>query len=497
MKKIIILAILSLFSTVGCVKNQEFAIIYTTSNGEKINIREDHVIISHTFDNGIGKIVLKSDRQEMIRGVLDGEVVSDVIILPFGINALSIQGFSHCTNLAEITIPDGVTEIGESAFYNCTSLTSVTIPDSVTKIVDRAFSGCTSLTSVTIPDSVTSIRECAFDGCTSLTSITIPDSVTKIGDWAFDGCTSLTSVTIPDSVTEIGYGAFRDCTGELIINSKIVETDHSSDNSPHKNDWLSGAKFTELTIGNNVTKIVNWAFDGCTSLTSVTIPDSITEIGEAAFYNCTSLTSVTIPDSVTKIGDWAFQDCTSLTSVTIPDSVTSIGDMAFYNCTSLKEIYYTGDLSAWCKIDFGDDDANPMNNGAKLYLNGVGLTEASIPSDITAIKNYTFVGCSSLSSITLHNRITSIGDSAFYGCTSLTSITIPDSVTKIGDWAFNGCTSLKVVYCKPTTPPRVHGSFFNNASDRKIYVPRESVDKYMAVYEWIDYYADDIVDYDF
>ena len=38
--------------------------------------------------------------------------------------------------------------------------------------------------------------------------------------------------------------------------------------------------------------------------------------------------------------------------------------------------------------------------------------------------------------------VTSIGRSAFIGCDSLTSITIPDSVTSIGIWAFQGCGKL-------------------------------------------------------
>ncbi len=160
-----------------------------------------------------------------------------------------------------------------------------------------------------------------------------------------------------------------------------------------------------------------------------------------------------------------------------------------------------------------------MHNGAKLYLNGVELTEVTIPSDMTEIK-YTFTGCTSLKSVTFHKRVTSIGERAFYKCTSLTSVTIPDSVTEIGDEAFRYCTSLtsvtipdsvteiewcafydcsslKEVYCKPTTPPS-GGSymFYNNASGRKIYVPRASVDAYKAAQYWSDY-ADDIEPYDF
>jgi hypothetical protein len=38
--------------------------------------------------------------------------------------------------------------------------------------------------------------------------------------------------------------------------------------------------------------------------------------------------------------------------------------------------------------------------------------------------------------------VTAIGDFAFYGCSSLTGITIPNSVTAIGDEAFYDCDSL-------------------------------------------------------
>jgi hypothetical protein len=64
------------------------------------------------------------------------------------------------------------------------------------------------------------------------------------------------------------------------------------------------------------------------------------------------------------------------------------------------------------------------------------------PVDVAGIADYTFVGCRSLTSITIGNGVTSIGVSSFYGCRSLTSITIPDGVTSIGANAFHSCTSL-------------------------------------------------------
>ena len=270
----------------------------------------------------------------------------------------------------------------------------VTIPSEldgylVARISDSAFFGCDSLTSITIPDGVTSIGEFAFYGCDSLTSITIPDGVTSIGTHAFSGCSSLTSITIPDGVTSIGTYAFSDCS----------------------------------------------------SLTSITIPDGVTSIGEFAFYGCDSLTSITIPDGVTSIGQYAFSSCDSLTSITIPDGVTSIGNGAFHYCQKLKRVYIT-DLSAWCKIDFIGFDANPLSNGADLYLNNKLVTDLVFPDGVTSIGDYAFSGCDSLTSITIPDGVTSVGTEAFSSCNSLTSITIPDSVTSIGYRAFRYCTSL-------------------------------------------------------
>ena len=50
-------------------------------------------------------------------------------------------------------------------------------------------------------------------------------------------------------------------------------------------------------------------------------------------------TEITIPEGVTRIGDYAFSGCSSLTSITIPNSVTSIGESVFSNCNNLKTIY--------------------------------------------------------------------------------------------------------------------------------------------------------------
>ncbi len=225
------------------------------------------------------------------------------------------------------------------------------------------------------------------------------------------------------------------------------------------NEWNETTGEGVITFDGEVTSIGEDAFYNCDSIVSVSIPDSVTSIGVCAFGVCRNLTDFTIPDRVVSIGDNAFYFCTSLANITIPDSVTSIGEFSFYNCSK--------------------------------------LTSAIIGESVTSIRKASFGNCWKLASITIPDSVTSIGESAFYYCSNLASINIPNSVTSIGNRAFSYCSSLAEVYCKPTTPPAGDSSMFEiNASERKIYVPAESIEAYKTADGWSDY-ADDIIAYDF
>ena len=77
---------------------------------------------------------------------------------------------------------------------------------------------------------------------------------------------------------------------------------------------------------------------------------------------------------VKTIGENAFKDCYACKSITIPSSVICIGGGTFRDCSNLKEVHIT-DINAWKDIDFEGYYANPLYCGAKLYLNGVEVTD--------------------------------------------------------------------------------------------------------------------------
>ena len=139
----------------------------------------------------------------------------------------------------------------------------------------------------------------------------------------------------------------------------------------------------------------------------------------------------------------------------------------------------------------------PFSIGREVFYDCDNLKTIIIPNGVTSIGYYAFAYCDNLTSVTIPDSVTSIGDYAFAFCECLTSIEIPNSVTSIEYGAFAYCSSLASVYVKPTTPPTLDSySFDKNASGRKIYVPRASLNAYKTAEGWRKY-ADAIEPYDF
>ena len=314
-----------------------------------------------------------------------------------------------------------VTGIGPEAFGAPSKLSSITIPNSVTYIGGSAFAGC-GLSSITIPNSVTSIGGSAFAGC-EISSITIPNSVTYIGGSAFDGCKNLSTIIIGNGITFIGSGAF--------YNINPVSSVHISD----LESWCKIKMFKDSFY------YTHKIFLNGVEIRNLEIPNSVTRIENYVFYACNSLTSVTIPNSVTAIGENAFRYCKNLTSISIGNGLTKIEESAFYGCDALTSVHIS-DLESWCKIEFKD---NPLWYAQHLYMNGVKIKDLIIPNGVTSIGKYVFSNCKDITSVTIPNSVTSIGEWTFADCSNLAYINIGTGLTSIENEVFHNCESLSVI----------------------------------------------------
>lgn len=158
--------------------------------------------------------------------------------------------------------------------------------------------------------------------------------------------------------------------------------------------------------------------------------------------------------AVTSIAAQAFSGCTDISSVTIPTSIINIDPQAFCGCSNLSfvmvnegnPIYETRDF---CAAVIRKEDNTLI----------VGAANSDIPSSVTAIGDYAFMGRVGLSSITLPEGVVSIGAYAFADCVNLLAINHPSSLKSVGENAFSGCSKLQKgtldLFTQPQTPTKV------------------------------------------
>lgn len=240
--------------------------------------------------------------------------LSDTTITSIPENAFwpAIDSGSQCEAISAVKLPTTVTSIGKNAFAYCSNMTTITGYTQVTSLGDGAFEFCSSLTSFTIPSGLTSKKVPAslLYGCGNITSISIPSGFTEIGDSAFFNA-GLTSVTIPSSVTTIDRLAFNYC------------------------------KFTTFTVPSSVTTLGEYFMSNNKSLISVTIPNnSISKIPDYAFEGCSALTTVNYYDNITEIGKQAFEECTSLTSFRVKTNVRKVGYCFLWKSGNINTITF-------------------------------------------------------------------------------------------------------------------------------------------------------------
>lgn len=273
--------------------------------------------------------------------------------------------------------------------------TEVKIPSSINnlkviEIADEAFMNNTKITKVKATNNIVTIGDRVFFGCTSLKEVKAIKSVTSMGESVFEGCTSLTDVTIPDTVVNIPARTFYGCSSlkdaEAHKNLKGVSPDALTGTA-----WEESQPDGALAFGR-----ICYGYKG--NVTNLVIPEGVSIIEPYAFLGCEQIKSVEFGPDVEEIGLYAFQNCVNLETMVCSSAVSIIKAGAFKGCSSLKE------------ADFSE-------------------------CTISTIGYESFAGCTSLTSVKLHETLSDIGVRAFEG-TAIKTIELGKNVNSIGKDVF-------------------------------------------------------------
>ncbi|RXE74439.1 leucine-rich repeat domain-containing protein [Muribaculaceae bacterium Isolate-013 (NCI)] len=299
-------------------------------------------------------------------------------------------------------------------------------------------------TSVTLDGetfAVTEIGSLAFSEVRGISSFKVPEGITAIGDAAF-WSSSLESIEIPPSVTAIGESAFEECKS-----------------------------LKEFTLPATVTSVGSDMFYGCASLESVTLPEGLAAIPDNFLAGCVILKEVTIPSTVREFGEFSLSECSTLTTTNIPEGTTKLGRFAFAKCPLLT------------RLDV-PETVTEMGHGV-FYETG--LTEASLPENITVIPDGTFQCCTDLEEFVVGPNVTEIETQAFYWCFKLKKIVFGEKVATLGTELFKGDDAIAEVIClgaEPATGAEFPQAVYDNAT---LTVPEGAAEAYRNAPGWKEF----------
>lgn len=398
--------------------------------------------------------------------------------------------FYNCTSLETLVLPQNLSYVPDYLATNCSKLENVTIPPRVTRIGTSAFSGCTSLDDVVLPETCTQIYSSAFQN-SGLTHIELPEATTSIGTYAFSG-TKLTDVLIPRNVTSISDNAFS----SIDTLESVVFEEGGKDVKLQSYAFANDQRLKDFDGNGRITYIGNNAFNNDRRLEEYVIDPKVTEVRGYAFYNDINMKRLEIAASpnntALKVDNgnngYAFGKLTGLEElvvdrdltssytrtdefyginpnvhITIGEHVNNLDNMLVSVFTEDTEITFEGENDftvttraanrstdvKWSELkgDFYVDPQgvvyklNKNDNTASLFYIPKGITEYTVPAEVTSVAGQTY----SLTKVESY-----VGRSA----DDLTALVFEDpSKVTIPQFAFTGCSSLQTINGKPELYP--------------------------------------------
>ena len=258
------------------------------------------------------------------------------------------------------------------------------------------------------------------------------------------------TVEVGDGVSSVGSFAFQ---GAGDLKTVTLSADVTTISAGAFQDCTG---LESLTLDAGLETVQQQAFQGCTELTSVALGPKLGTVGASAFQDCEKLETMTLAGGLGKLDASMLNGCTALKTVTLMGTeaaplaiANNTGGSPFRNTASLETLIFSGPFTnlgtnAFALYDKDGSAANTngtFTKGDANYL-PTALSTADLSGlevgKVTAVPEGLFMGCSALSEVTLPEGITDIGIRAFLGCTALKTITLPAGVTNVRDSAFQG-----------------------------------------------------------
>ena len=445
-------------------------------------------------------------------------VVLSSIFIPSSVTTIQDQAFLNCTNLTSINIPSLVTSIGTDAFSNCSKLSSLSIPVSVKNISTGAFRGSggdiivdsnnpyySSIDGILFNKNQTKLMHCP---ASKTGSITIPATATSIEDYAFSYCSGLTTINAnPLTPVDLStlYGVFNGVNYNTCILSvpygtkvryaaasqwknftNIIEETKGILPDPNTKSFNAIGGNVEIDLKTNVNWTANsdqtWAVvnpkngtgDSKLTLTVGTNPNcflrisTITLSGTDAVSKTIIITQEGQPKIINNttssggiLSTLPLEELNGITNLTITGTIDArdfkvmrdqMPLLSVLNLSGASIFPYHG-IGGTYPSNYSSHYDYPVNaipiyafcyfdTDNNSYLGKTSLSSVTLPASITSIADYSFNCCSSLTSIPIPSSVTSIGNNAFENCTGLTSIFLPSSITSMGNSSFRNCSGL-------------------------------------------------------
>lgn len=332
-----------------------------------------------------------------------------------------------------------VSGVGDGCFAGRLEPETVHLPEGITRIGDYAFECCSALRKIYLPASLRYIGQGAFSGCAALYLVDLQEGLEHIGRGAFLCCDDLVQLELPATLRELGDFAFSDCAS------------------------LMSVRFA----GNEVHRLPDRLFHGCSSLARLKLPEEISAIGKRCFSGCEGLSNLYFGTPLTELGSYAFERCSNLSSLYF--STQELPSGLLDGCSSLS----------WFNLA---DGTLRIRFGA---FAGSGVQGVSIPASVEEIEAGAFYQMHGSVSLDEENAHYTLIDGSVYtadGKTLLaffpadpyaeepqTAFVLPEGVERIASYALAESTLSTVVL--PASLQRIDAYAFADSAVEELEIP--------------------------